>query len=146
MPKTVILGTARTPIGKMGGGLSSIDATELGGIAIKAALERADVEPDEVEHVSWARCSGRPGPDPLAPGADRGRHPEGGLLGDDQQGLRLRPARVGILDQAIRAGDVEVGVGGGMESMSNAPYLLPRRASATAWATPRRSTRWSTTG
>ena len=51
-----------------------------------------------------------------------------------------------MLDQAIRAGDVEVGVGGGMESMSQAPYLLPQaRASASAWATSRRSTRWSTT-
>src|SRR3979409_1002042 len=51
MPKTVILGAARTPIGKLGGGLSSLDATELGGTAIAAALERAEVEPDEVQHV-----------------------------------------------------------------------------------------------
>ena len=51
MPKTVILGTARTPIGKMGGSLSTLDATELGGIAIEAALERANVEPDQVQHV-----------------------------------------------------------------------------------------------
>src|SRR6478609_2424085 len=51
MPKTVILGAARTPIGKMGGGLSSLDATELGGLAIGAAMERAGVEPEQVEHV-----------------------------------------------------------------------------------------------
>ena len=51
MPKTVILGTARTPIGKMGGGLASLDATELGGTAIQCALERADVAPEQVEHV-----------------------------------------------------------------------------------------------
>src|SRR5213078_4566163 len=51
MPKTVILGTARTPIGKLGGGLSTLDATELGGTAIKAALERADVAPEEVQHI-----------------------------------------------------------------------------------------------
>src|SRR5262249_10011453 len=51
MPKTVILATARTPIGKMGGGLSSVDATELGALAIRAALERAAVEPEQVEHV-----------------------------------------------------------------------------------------------
>ena len=51
MPKTVILSSARTPIGKMGGGLASLDATELGGIAIQAALERADVAPEQVEHV-----------------------------------------------------------------------------------------------
>src|SRR6202166_190374 len=51
MPKTVILGAARTPIGKMGGGLASLDATELGALAIEAALERAGVEPEQVEHV-----------------------------------------------------------------------------------------------
>ncbi|MGZ4274409.1 MAG: thiolase family protein, partial [Solirubrobacteraceae bacterium] len=45
MPKTVILSAARTPIGKLGGGLASVDATELGGTAIKAALERAEVAP-----------------------------------------------------------------------------------------------------
>ena len=51
MPKTVILGAARTPIGKMGGGLASLDATELGGIAIEEALDRADVGPEQVDHV-----------------------------------------------------------------------------------------------
>src|SRR3954471_24777837 len=51
MPKTVILGAARTPIGKLGGGLASLDATELGAVAIEAALERAGVEPEEVQHV-----------------------------------------------------------------------------------------------
>ena len=51
MPKTVILSAARTPIGKMGGGLAAIDATELGGTAIKAALERAEVAPDQVQQV-----------------------------------------------------------------------------------------------
>ena len=51
MSNTVILGTARTPVGKLGGGLSSLQATELGGIAIKAALERAGVAPDQIQHV-----------------------------------------------------------------------------------------------
>ena len=51
MPKTVILAAARTPIGKLGGGLASVDATELGGTAIEAALERAEVAPDQVQHV-----------------------------------------------------------------------------------------------
>ncbi len=51
MPKTVILGSARTPIGKMGGGLASLKATELGAIAIEAALDRAGVEPGQVQHV-----------------------------------------------------------------------------------------------
>src|SRR6185437_5316028 len=51
MPKTVILGSARTPIGKMGGGLATLDATELGSTAIEAALERSTVEPEQVQHV-----------------------------------------------------------------------------------------------
>src|SRR3954467_15847841 len=51
MPRTVILGAARTPVGKLGGGLSSLHPTDLGGIAIKCALERADVAPEQVQHV-----------------------------------------------------------------------------------------------
>ena len=51
MPRTVILGSARTPVGKMGGGLASLHPTDLGGIAIGAALERADVAPEQVQHV-----------------------------------------------------------------------------------------------
>src|SRR4051812_50053189 len=55
MPSTVILGTARTPFGKLGGALGSLPATELGGKAIAAALERAEVKPDEVQHVSYGQ-------------------------------------------------------------------------------------------
>src|SRR3954453_8127782 len=51
MSNTVILSAARTPVGKLGGGLASLQATELGGIAIQAALERAAVEPEQVDHV-----------------------------------------------------------------------------------------------
>src|SRR5881397_2937471 len=55
MPKTVILGTARTPFGKMGGALASVDAIELGGTAIRGALERAEVAPEQVEHVVFGQ-------------------------------------------------------------------------------------------
>src|SRR5919109_1380136 len=55
MPKTVILGAARTAFGKLGGGLSSLDATDLGGTAIGAALERAEVAPEQVEHVVFGQ-------------------------------------------------------------------------------------------
>src|SRR3954453_1556846 len=51
MPRTVILSSARTPIGKLGGGLSTLPATHLGGVVIREALERADVAPEQVEHV-----------------------------------------------------------------------------------------------
>jgi acetyl-CoA C-acetyltransferase len=127
MPKTVILGAARTPIGKMGGGLSPLDATELGGLAIKAALERAGVSPNQVEHVVMGQVLQ----------AGQGQIPsrqaqiKGGIPKEVSSETINKVCASGlrasvILDQAIRAGDVQVGVGGGMESMSGAPYLLPQ--------------------
>jgi acetyl-CoA C-acetyltransferase len=127
MPKTVILGAARTPIGKLGGGLSSLPATELGATAISAALERADVDPEQVDHVVMGQVLQ----------AGQGQIPsrqaqvKAGIPKDVSSETINKVCASGlrasvILDQAIRAGDVEVGVGGGMESMSNAPYLLPQ--------------------
>ena len=127
MSKTVILGAARTPIGKMGGGLSSVDATELGGLAISAALERAGVEPAQVDHVVMGQVLQ----------AGQGQIPsrqaqiKGGIPKEVSSETINKVCASGlrasvILDQAIRAGDVQVGVGGGMESMSKAPYLLPQ--------------------
>src|SRR5438128_9089751 len=126
MPKTLILGAARTPIGKMGGGLSTLDATELGAIAIAAALERADLGPEQVEHVVMGQVLQ----------AGQGQIPsrqaqiKAGIPREVSSETINKVCASGLrgsvlLDQAIRAGDVEVGVGGGMESMSGAPYLLP---------------------
>jgi acetyl-CoA C-acetyltransferase len=126
MPKTVILGAARTPIGKMGGALSGVDATELGGTAITAALERAQVEPEQVQHVIMGQVIQ----------AGQGQIPsrqaqiQAGIPKEVSSETVNKVCASGLratvlLDQAIRAGDVEVGVGGGMESMSRAPYLLP---------------------
>jgi acetyl-CoA C-acetyltransferase len=126
MPKTVILGSARTPIGKMGGGLSSLDATELGAVAIEAALERSGVEPEQVEHVVMGQVLQ----------AGQGQIPsrqaqiKAGIPKEVSSETINKVCASGIratviLDQAIRAGDVQVGVAGGMESMSQAPYLLP---------------------
>ena len=127
MAKTVILGAARTPIGKMGGGLSTIDATQLGATAIEAALERAAVEPEQVEHVVMGQVLQ----------AGQGQIPsrqaqiKAGIPKEVSSETINKVCASGlrasvILDQAIRAGDVQVGVGGGMESMSKAPYLLPQ--------------------
>jgi acetyl-CoA C-acetyltransferase len=127
MPKTVILGTARTPIGKLGGGLSAIDATDLGATAITAALERAAVDPEQVDHVIMGQVIQ----------AGQGQIPsrqaqiKAGIPKEVSSETVNKVCASGlratvILDQAIRAGDVEVGVGGGMESMSKAPYLLPQ--------------------
>jgi acetyl-CoA C-acetyltransferase len=126
MPKTVILGAARTPVGKMGGGLSTLDATELGGVAIEAALRRSGVAPEQVDHVVMGQVLQ----------AGQGQIPsrqaqiKGGIPKEVSSETINKVCASGlrasvIIDQAIRAGDVQVGVGGGMESMSQAPYLLP---------------------
>jgi acetyl-CoA C-acetyltransferase len=127
MSKTVILGSARTPIAKMGGGLSSLDATELGGLAISAALERAGVEPEQVEHVVMGQVlQAGQGQIPSRQAQIKAGVPKEVSSETINKvcasGLRASV----IIDQAIRAGDMQVGVGGGMESMSNAPYLLPQ--------------------
>ena len=127
MPKTVILSAARTPIGKMGGGLSTLDATELGGIAIEAALERADVEPEEVEHVVMGQVlQAGQGQIPSRQAQIKAGIPKE-VSSETINKVCASGLRASVLlDQAIRAGDVDVGVGGGMESMSQAPYLLPQ--------------------
>ena len=125
MPSTVILSAARTPIGKLGGGLSSVDATELGGTAIRGALERADVSPDQVEHVVFGQVLQ----------AGQGQIPsrqaqiKAGIPKEVSSETINKVCASGIrsaclLDNAIRAGDLDVGLAGGMESMSKAPYLL----------------------
>jgi acetyl-CoA C-acetyltransferase len=125
MPKTVILGSARTPIGKLGGGLSSLKATELGGIAIKAALERAGVAPEQVDHVVMGTVlQAGQGQIPSRQAQINGGIPKEVSSETVNKVCASGVRAVVILDQAIRAGDVQVGVGGGMESMSNAPYLL----------------------
>jgi acetyl-CoA C-acetyltransferase len=125
MPKTVILSAARTPIGKLGGGLSTVDPTELGGTAISAALERAEVAPDQVQHVVMGQVLQ----------AGQGQIPsrqaqiKAGIPKEVSSETINKVCASGIrasclLDNAIRVGDLDVGVGGGMESMSKAPYLL----------------------
>src|SRR6476469_1134033 len=127
MPRTVILSSARTPIGKLGGGLSTLPATHLGGVAIREALDRADVAPEQVEHVVMGTVLQ----------AGQGQIPS--RQAQIEAGIPIEVTSetinkvcasgvraAGILDAAIRAGDVDIAVAGGMESMSNAPYLLPK--------------------
>lgn len=125
MPSTVILSAARTPIGKLGGGLASLDATDLGGIAIEAALERADVAPEQIQHVVFGQVlQAGQGQIPSRQAQIKGGIPKEVSSETINKVCASGVRAVGILDAAIRAGDVEVAVGGGMESMSNAPYLL----------------------
>jgi acetyl-CoA C-acetyltransferase len=127
MPKTVILGSARTPIGKMGGGLSTLEATELGSIAIEAALERANVEPGQVEHVVMGQVlQAGQGQIPSRQAQIKAGIPKEVSSETINKVCASGLRASAIIDQAIRAGDMQVGVGGGMESMSGAPYLLPQ--------------------
>jgi acetyl-CoA C-acetyltransferase len=126
MPKTVVLGAARTPFGKLGGALSSLDATDLGARAVEAALERSEVAPGEVEGVAFGQVlQAGQGQVPsrqvqIKAGIPR-EVPSETINKVCASGLRS----AGIIDQGVRAGDLEVAVAGGMESMSKAPYLMP---------------------
>jgi acetyl-CoA C-acetyltransferase len=125
VPKTVILSAARTPIGKLGGSLASLDATTLGGIAIDAALERSGVAPEQVQHVVMGQVlQAGQGQIPSRQAQINGGIPKEVSSETINKVCASSVRAIGILDAAIRAGDVEVGVGGGMESMSRAPYLL----------------------
>jgi acetyl-CoA C-acetyltransferase len=126
MSKTVILSTARTPFGKMGGGLSSLDATDLGGTAISEALDRAEVKPDEVEGVVYGQVlQAGQGQIPSRQAQIKAGIPREVPSETVNKVCASGMRSIGIADQAIRAGDLDIGVTGGMESMSQAPYLLP---------------------
>src|SRR5215475_3192859 len=126
MSSSVILGTARTPVGKMGGALSTVDPTELGGTAIEAALERSGVAPDQVQQVVFGQVlQAGQGQIPSRQAQIKGGIPKEVPSETVNKVCASGMRSVGIADMAIRAGDTEVAVTGGMESMSNAPYLLP---------------------
>jgi acetyl-CoA C-acetyltransferase len=128
MPKTVILGTARTPFGKMGGALASVDAIELGGTAIRGALERAEVAPEQVEHVVFGQVlQAGQGQVPSRQAQIKGGIPKEVPSETVNKVCASSLRAVGLADQYVRAGDVSGPiVAGGMESMSGAPYLLPQ--------------------
>src|SRR5580765_1770418 len=127
MSRSVIVATARTPFGKLGGGLAGYRAPELGAIAIKAALERAGVEPSEVEYVIMGEVlQAGVGQAPARQAAIAAGIPK--EVGADTVNKVCASSirAVEIADAMIRAGELEVVVTGGMESMSNAPYLLKK--------------------
>jgi acetyl-CoA C-acetyltransferase len=127
MSRSVIVSAVRTPFGKLGGSLADKEATELGSIVIRAALERAGVEPTEVEYVIMGQV--------LQAGAGQAPARQAAIgagipieVGADTINKVCASSirAVEIADQMIRAGDHELIVTGGMESMSNAPYLLKK--------------------
>jgi len=127
MARSVIVSAVRTPFGRLGGGLAEYQATELGSIAIKEALNRIGLEPAEVEYVIMGQVlQAGTGQAPARQAAIGAGIPiEVGA--DTVNKVCASSIRaVEIADSMIRAGDQEVIVTGGMESMSNAPYLLKK--------------------
>jgi acetyl-CoA C-acetyltransferase len=126
MPKSVIVAGARTPIGKLSGALKNFQATDLGGIVIEAALEKAGIHGEQVDYVVMGHV--------LQAGAGQITARKAALNGGIPMGVPAETVNkvclsgmnaIAHADQLIRLGECEVVVAGGMESMTNAPYLLP---------------------
>src|SRR5512146_3250105 len=127
MPRTVIVAAVRTPFGRLGGGLKQHRATELGAFAIRAALERIEMEPTEPEYVIMGQVlQGGAGQAPARQAAVGAGLPVETPADTINKVCASSIRAVEIADSMIRAGDVEVVVTGGMESMSNAPYVLKK--------------------
>ncbi|HEX5578189.1 MAG TPA: acetyl-CoA C-acetyltransferase [Candidatus Limnocylindria bacterium] len=126
MSEVFILSAARTPIGKFGGGLSTVPATDLGATAIRAAVERSGIAPEKVDEAIMGQViQAGAGQAPARQAALKGGLPEGvsattinKVCGSGMKAVMLGAA-------SIRAGDAEVIVAGGMENMNLGPYLLP---------------------
>src|SRR5450631_30473 len=123
----VIVSGARTPIGKMLGGLSELSATQLGGVVIRAALDRAGAAGADVDYVIMGQV--------LQAGAGQITARQAAVAGGVPMSVPALTINkvclsglnaIALADQLIRAGEVEVVVAGGMESMSEAPYLMPK--------------------
>src|ERR671939_876092 len=126
MARTVILSAVRTPIGRLSGGLSSLPAVKLGGIPVREALNRADVAPDQVQHVVMGQVlQAGQGQIPSRQAQIEAGIPREVSSETVNKVCASSVRAIGIVDQAVRAGDLDVAVAGGMESMSQAPYLLP---------------------
>src|ERR1700694_5982489 len=124
---SVIVAGARTAIGKFGGSLSTIPAVELGGIAIRSAIERAGIAASDIDYVIMGQV--------LQAGAGQITARQAAVLGGipiEVPALTINKVclsglnAIALADQLIRAGEIEVAVAGGMESMSLAPYLVPK--------------------
>jgi acetyl-CoA C-acetyltransferase len=123
--RTVIVSAVRTPFGKLGGGLKSFQATELGAMVIRAGLERAAVDASDVDYVIMGQVlQGGAGQAPARQAAVGAGIPIEVPADTINKVCASSIRAVEIADSMIRAGDAELVVTGGMESMSNAPYIL----------------------
>jgi len=127
MARSVIVSAVRTPFGRLGGGLAHVPATELGALAIRAGLERMAVEPGEVEYVIMGQVlQAGVGQAPARQAAVGAGIPKEVPADTINKVCASSIRAIQIADLMIRAGGHELVVTGGMESMSNAPYLLPK--------------------
>jgi acetyl-CoA C-acetyltransferase len=126
MAGTVIVAGARTPVGKLSGALSSFSAAELGGFAIKGALERAGLTPEQIEYVFMGHV--------LQAGAGQITARQAAVNAGIPMSVAATTVNkvcpsgmhaIYLADLMINAGEADIVVAGGMESMTNAPYLLP---------------------
>ena len=124
MPGSYIISGARTPIGKMSGALASFSAAELGGFAIAAALQRARVQPHEVEHVIMGQVlmAGQ-GQVPSRQAASKAGIPMSVPSISINKVCLSGLNSIYLADQMIASGEADIVIAGGMESMTNAPYL-----------------------
>jgi acetyl-CoA C-acetyltransferase len=127
MSGSVIVAGARTPIGRLLGGLKDLSAAELGGVAIKGALEKAGVAPDQVDYLVMGQV--------IQAGAGQNPARTAGIaagLPMTMPSITINKVclsginAIALADQMIRAGEHEIVVAGGMESMTRAPHLLPK--------------------
>jgi acetyl-CoA C-acetyltransferase len=126
MPGSVIVSGARTPIGKLSGTLASFTAMDLGGLAIKAALERAGVKPEDVDYVLMGHVlQAGQGQITARQAAVKAGIPMTTPATTVNKVCLSGLNTVYLADQMIQAGDADIVVAGGMESMTQAPYLLP---------------------
>ncbi len=127
MRESVIVSAVRTPTGKFLGALKSFTAPQLGALVVAEAVRRADIDPEIVDECIMGNVvSAGEGQSPARQAALNGGLPDhvAALTINKVCGSGLKA--VMLADQAIRVGDIDVAVAGGMESMSNCPYLLPR--------------------
>src|ERR687896_2388591 len=125
-PDVYILSAARTPIGKFGGGLSTVSATDLGATAIRAAVERAGIAPESVDEAIMGQViQAGAGQAPARQAALKAGLPVtvSATTINKVCGSGLKAVMLGAA--AIRAGDADVIVAGGMENMNLGPHLLP---------------------
>src|SRR5829696_4352429 len=127
MSGSVIVAGARTPIGRLLGGLKDQSATQLGGVAIAGALEKAGVTGDQVDYVIMGQViQAGAGQNPARLAAVNGGIPMSVPSITINKVCLSGLNAIALADQLVRAGECDIVVAGGMESMTNAPHFLPK--------------------